>query len=67
MSSWTSAVMRGSRLAIERGVNVRAISARSTECRGGSMKMSQSSGSPPGGAARELKTDGSCSARFTLS
>ena len=50
-----------------RGVKVRMMIPRSFVCRGGSWKMSQSSGLSPGGAARELNVSGSCSARFTLS
>lgn len=62
-----SAWMRDSMAAIARGVNARWTSARSFECRGGSWKMSQSSGCPPGGAAREPNVSCSVSTRRTCS
>ncbi len=64
-SSRESLWMRGSRSATTRGVNARATRARSLVWRGGSWKRSQSSGWPPGGAARLLHVSWSWSARRT--
>src|SRR3954467_773085 len=59
-------LMRGSSAEIARGVKARITAARRVECRGGSLKTSQSGARPPGGTTRELKVSGSPMAARTL-